>query len=182
MWKMTILLLSMLVGNAMGQPGNIGVFRDPAGLHCQLVTPESGTVTFFLVHLTQGTVSGSQFSAPKPDCLNATYISTTCAFPGCGGDAQTGLSIDYGSCLTGAIVAATVTYVVNGLTDDCCFYNVLPHADAESGKIEIMDCDGQVGFGGGGTGIINAKPWCLCELVPVQETTWGGVKAIYDTQ
>jgi hypothetical protein len=59
-------------------------------------------------------------------------------------------------------------------------YPVLPNPNFPSGKIEVGDCSNHVVFGVGLVATLNGNSSCPCGYpVPVEETTWGSVKALY---
>jgi hypothetical protein len=74
----------------------------------------------------------------------------------------------------------TIEYFIQGLTGPCCRYPVLPDPRLPSGKIEARDCVQNVMYPTGGRGIINPNATCQCTFpVPVEETTWGQIKSLY---
>jgi hypothetical protein len=52
-----------------------------------------------------------------------------------------------------------------------------PHVP--SGLIEAWDCDGNTLYPGGSFGVFNANSSCPCGVVPVEDMTWGKVKALF---
>jgi hypothetical protein len=51
---------------------------------------------------------------------------------------------------------------------------------ALSGQIEGVDCALNKTYPSGGSGRVNPDPTCWCGLIPVQHTTWGAIKAMYE--
>jgi hypothetical protein len=47
-----------------------------------------------------------------------------------------------------------------------------------NGGPNVVDCAEHLLVATGGKGIVNSNPTCYCD-VPVQDTTWGQVKALY---
>jgi len=120
-----------------------------------------------------------QYSAPKPTCMTAMYLSDTNPFPVTVGNSQTGVSVGYGTCRVGPIHVQTISFFTSGTTPACCRYRVLPDPNLASGQVETVDCAFQPGIATGGQGFVNSNPTCNCN-VPVEDTTWGGVKALYN--
>jgi hypothetical protein len=108
-----------------------------------------------------------------------TYLSDTVWFAV--GNSQNGIAVGYGSCLTGSIFVMMINYFVQGTSEACCVYPVLPYPNAvPGGAILVQDCDYNLVFGVGLAATVNGNSSCPCGYpVPVEETTWGGVKALY---
>jgi hypothetical protein len=160
---------------AFAQAGSIGIFADPAATNCNLAAPVGGAAFYYIVHVYTPGATGSEYAAPKPACLSATWLADTNAFPVTVGNSQTGVSVGYGTCRVGPILVQTMTYLTTGATN-CCYYPVVPHP--VNGGPNVVDCAEHLLIATAGTAIINSQPTCLCD-VPVQDTTWGGVKALY---
>jgi hypothetical protein len=169
-------LSALLAGAATAQAGFLGVFRDPGGTVCSFEDRSPGIVPFHVVHVGTGGATACQYSAPKPDCLAATFLSDTNVFPVTIGGSQGGVSIGYGTCRTGPIHVQTISYFTMGTTGACCYYPVLP--DPAVGVIGTVDCSFNPSTATGGKGIVNSNATCTCN-VPAEDTTWGGVKALY---
>jgi hypothetical protein len=64
----------------------------------------------------------------------------------------------------------------------CRFITPVAHVDAESGEIEVTLCDESVVTAEGRQLGVNVsddcRPWCW--TVPVEPTTWGRIKALYN--
>jgi hypothetical protein len=72
------------------------------------------------------------------------------------------------------------------LTRGCCYCEVLPDPSTPSREIEVIDCDNQVGFVTGLTETVNfteirrcAPGPAECHPVPVETSTWGKIKTLY---
>ncbi|MEE9268716.1 MAG: hypothetical protein V3V49_00485, partial [Candidatus Krumholzibacteria bacterium] len=156
----------------------IGLFADDGGMDCQIIDDEPGVLNIFVVHTAPDGATASAFSAPMPACMvGATYLSDTCPFL-CPGNSQTGTSRAYGGCLSGTIHVLTMSFFVQGTSEPCCAYPVLPHP--ELGLIIVEDCDGNPIPAQGAAATVNGDATCPCQApVPVEATTWGAVKALY---
>jgi hypothetical protein len=175
-----VVLSALLAGAATAQAGFLGVFRDPGGTVCTFEDRSPGIVPFHVVHVGTGGATACQYSAPKPDCLAATFLSDTNVFPVTIGGSQGGVSIGYGTCRTGPIHVQTISYFTQGLTANCCRYYVLPDPNAESGKINIVDCAATETNATSIRAVINATASCPCGEPTAEESTWGEVKSLFE--
>jgi hypothetical protein len=197
---LTFLCLAFAAGSAWGQAGAIGIYGDNAGTNCNLNDKYTGLQQYYVVHTNTLGATACQFSAPKPWCLLATYLSDAPIFPVTIGNSQTGVSVGYGACRSGFIHVLTLQFFTQGLSPNCCCYFVQPDPLVPSRRIEVVDCAFQIVYANGGWGYINALPRCVCDLcatgayspecgggwedclnppVPVRESTWGAVKHVY---
>ena len=190
--------LALAAGSVGAQAGAIGVFGDPRGASCELYDRTPGLTSFYIVHVLTPGAMGSQYSAPKPACLMATWLSDTNMFPVTIGNSQVGMSVAYGSCRVGPIHVQTMNYFGTGTTPACCRYGACPHVNSLAGLIEVIDCDENLVYGWAYEGIVNSTPFCgcyacaspacvealhrtssNCYAVSVEDATWGRVKSAY---
>jgi hypothetical protein len=108
------------------------------------------------------------------------FTGSANAFPTTIGDVFEDVSVAYGSCMAGDVLLITVNYFAQGLTPPCCGMRIVPGADpaAPQTDIIVVDCASTKWPATGGTAIINSDGTCDCD-VPVSESTWGGIKAMY---
>jgi hypothetical protein len=175
-------LVTALAGGALAQAGAIGIFKDPAGTVCYLDDKSAGVVPYYVVHVGTGGATACQYSAPRPDCMTATYLSDTNVFPVTIGNSQSGVSVGYGTCRTGPIHVQTISYFSQGLTPACCRYYVLPDPNASSGKIDTVDCYDTIVSVSTIRAVINATAGCPCGEPTAEESTWGQVKTLYNEE
>ncbi|MFQ5511088.1 MAG: hypothetical protein ACE5EO_04500 [Candidatus Krumholzibacteriia bacterium] len=166
-----------------GTGGVIGLYSDPTGVDCNVDAKAIGLVSVYVVHQNTAGATAAQFAAPMPSCwTGGVYLSDTSNWPVTIGNSQTGVAVPYGSCIPSPNHILTINYFVtvpNGAT--CCQYPVLPDPAAPSGHIEVVDCSGSLVFGDGSACFINPNASCACLAAPtpVEDTTWGRVKAMY---
>jgi hypothetical protein len=172
------LAVALAASSALAGQGSIGIFADVAGTNCNLPDPGPGLAQYHIVHVNTTGSTACQFSAPKPACFTATYLSDTVPFPVTIGNSQTGYSTGYGTCRVGSIFIMTINYFTNGQTPPCCYYPVLPDPHAIPLAVRTVACDFEEWSVTGGTGIINSGSTCHCG-VAAEESTWGQVKALY---
>ena len=158
--------------------GSIGIFSDAIGADCNVYDAAGPQMlNVYVVHVGHLGADAVWFSAPAPDCFStAVYLSDTSVFPGTTGNSQTGVEIYYPSCQTAPVHVLTIHYFVQGLTQSCCYYPVLPHSG--HADIEAKACGVEIYVATGGLAIINPTGQCSCS-VPVREATWGQIKALY---
>jgi len=195
---LAIVCVSFAAGSAWGQAGYIGIFPDKIGSDCALRDSPIGLNLYFIVHVNTAGAAACRFSAPKPQCSTAMWLSDTGQFPVTIGNSQTGVSVGYGVCRSSPIHVLTINFFTIGTTPPCCYYWTCPDPLADSGEIEVVDCNQNLLTTTGGAGIINSTVncpcnWCAsmacveeiyrtssnCFGVPVESATWGRVKDAY---
>jgi hypothetical protein len=159
----------------------IGLYDYFGGWSCN-ITDGFAYKTVYVVHWTSGNVTASAFSAPKPACwTNATWVSDTDPW-GWPGSSQTGKWYSYGMCITEprVLYLMTINYVVQGSSPPCCLYPLLPNPYEDPEHPIVVDCANNNRPVAGLVATINGNATCPCgNPVPVEETTWGRVKALY---
>ena len=176
--SLAVLAVALAAGVAFAQQGSIGIFADSYGMNCNLPDPGPALTQYYIVHVNTTGSTACQFSAPKPACFTATYLSDTNFFAVNIGNSQMGTSVGYGTCRVGSTHVMTINYFTNGQTPPCCYYPVLPDPNSALYAILTVDCSQQLRTATGGKGIIKSGPACHCGT-PVEESTWGQVKSLY---
>ena len=128
MGKILLLTLVALLAATpgFGQTGSICIFADSIGTSCNPVDSTASVWRVYVLHRNSPGATGAQFSAPKPNCMQgATWLADDPMFPVAVGNSQDGISLGYGSCLTGSFHVLTITYYVTGGTLDHCQYPIL---------------------------------------------------------
>jgi len=175
------LVLMLVAGMAFAQ-GIVGIYSDISGVDCALLDVSPGLTAYYIVHTHTMGATACQYIAAKPDCVTATWLSDTDPFPITIGSSQTGVSVGYGACREAPIHVQTINYFTMGTTPACCWYPVtcdpLGLNACFNNAIDTVDCAFQPDVAMPGLGMINANQSCICS-VPVESTTWGGVKALY---
>jgi len=96
------------------------------------------------------------------------------------GTTQTGVIIPYGTCRRGLILATTMNFFGYGTSEPCCSYPVLGHPYFDPDNPSMVDCANHAYSAQGLMGVVNGNATCPCGYpVPVEETSWGRVKALY---
>jgi hypothetical protein len=173
-------------------PGKLSLTADRAGSSCAITDDEPGTLQ---VHLWVTDVSGLgaiQFAAPKPNCWHgAVWLGDIIPEGLTIGDTQfndyRGLSIAFGCAdggRSGPLYLGSILFEVSGQATPCCPYRVVKVPSDLYPEIDgpiMVQCDGWEVVGVSVDAVVNPDPTCPCLVpTPVQETTWGQVKAFYE--
>ncbi len=121
-----------------------------------------GLIQVYVVHTGTPGATAVWFAAPKPACMTGTWISDTCPFPIASGDSQTGISVDYGACLSSPIHVVTISYLTQGMTPPDCPYEILPHPRRTA--LSLLDCNSNYHPGYPSTTYINSNLACTCNV------------------
>jgi hypothetical protein len=156
-------------------PGSIGAFGDAGATDCN-ITDTGSLVEVHIVHVYAIDVAASEFMLDV-SATNWTHMGDTWDFDVYIGTPLTGASVAYEDCLDGPIHLVTVNFWGTS-APSCTYIRIVPDPLAVTGEIEAVDCDYNRIFPTGGRAIVNVNDNCRC-CVPVEETTWGGVKALY---
>jgi hypothetical protein len=159
----------------------IGLYGDSQGTQCDIVDNAARLLPIYVVHVSTLGAIGCEFWAPKPTCMvGAIWLSDTDPFGMFLGTTQTGVTIPYGPCKTGPILATVMNFFGRGTSEPCCSYPVLGHPYLNPSSPRAIDCANQGQSAVGLMGTINGTAGCPCgNPVPAEETTWGRVKALY---
>lgn len=165
--------------------GVIGLYADTGGTTCEISDSSPGLLQLYVIHTGISTATACQFAAPIPSCMSgATWLSDTQISPFVYiGDSQTGISIAYGECLAGPIHVLTINILVQGSSETCCEFRVIPDPKAFTGQILATDCLVVPNLleASGSSVVINPDASCPCvtSTVKIENTSWGCIKALY---
>lgn len=155
----------------------IGLFSEPSAGDCHIYDTDVSAFYVYVFHVNSLGTTGSQFSVPNPACSQLVHLGDVPAFDIALGDSENGIAVAYGSCRTGTFLIMRISYLAQGLTGDCCYYPVLPDP-REPAEILGADCNFELHPISGSPAIINPTSGCNC-LIPVDDTNWGRIKALY---
>jgi len=185
MRRLLILTIAVLMcaGVAMAQGGFIGLYADAAGTECNVYDLPTMVVEIYVVHQFAPGATASEFKVSPVDGANMTWLSDSVWSPFLHlGNSQDGISIAYRTCYSSPINILTITYLAQGLSATCSSYRVVPDPTAyPAGEIWMTDCASPTPNllpAGGGLIYVNPNASCTC-IIPVEDTTWGGIKALY---
>ena len=180
--KRVMLLFVVCIASAsmaFAQAGSIGVYPDVAASSCNIVEGTPGLLNVYVVQ-TMAASTGVEFRAALPACWSgASALSWTANWGVNIGSAHLdGASTTYGSCENGTILVGTIgVFSQTPGVGTCCDYPVTPHA--LSGNLVSVSCSFVAEPLNPVTTKVNADATCPCDVLPVEHSTWGGVKAIY---
>jgi hypothetical protein len=187
--------LLIFAGTAFARPGHIGLFADPTLAECNIGIPPSGIIHVYVGHVNMES-SASQFCVDYQGLMVGAnlFLSETPTAPilaigtsDCNDrHDRIGISLAYGQCLVGSHMILDLQFFIQSPVALCTCVGVLPDPafDPPLGAIASASCDTPpvYEFPTGGTAIANYDwdlcPSCFC-TVPVAESTWGGIKALY---
>ncbi len=178
--KRSVLIALVIVCSAsmaLAQAGAIDIFADPGMTSCNFVDAGS-LVQVYFGHMHHGSATASQFKLDLGG-LPWTHLGDTWNFTTIIGTSVTGVSIGYGSCQAAPTVLGNANFF-GSASPVCSLIRIVPDPGSLSGLIEGVDCGTPAvkTFPQGGAGRVNDDGSCTC-TTPVEETTWGGVKALY---
>ncbi|HKW15558.1 MAG TPA: hypothetical protein VJS69_13815 [Candidatus Krumholzibacteria bacterium] len=194
---LALVLLAICSSFARAQNYRLELHSDEALSSCELAIPGPGIAKVYMVVTgSPGYFGAVQFKAPKPACMtNSVWVADVWdPQVNAGGYTQAtggtnGVDVVVG-CLSLPRYLGSIWYNVTGPVSSCCAY--APQPGQRDGPATIInaviwsDCPlkpTSTIFEGAiqGKGLmINADQSCRCDIpLPVQESTWGSVKALY---
>ena len=120
------------------------------------------------------------YSQMQPLSFSTPYAYFGNPFSGAQSPYEDGVEIDYQACLPSGIHhIMTLEYTADGSSPTCSSLEVT-HVFWATDPIAVLawDCNGQYMAATGGILTVNMDNTCKC-IIPVEETTWGGLKALY---
>ena len=163
------------------QPGYVDLFTDTLYTNCEFYDVGGTLVTIYVRHQTDVGARGCLFRLVQSSYFSGVYLSER-TYHNATGNTQSGVSFDYGMCLTSQILLASVRYALNGQSPDCSYLQVVGAPGASSGGIEITNCVGSTLQGSTHLMFVDPNPSCpaWCSVLPVKPSTWGRIKALYE--
>jgi hypothetical protein len=154
-------------------PGVVGVYADAGATNCYVV--DDGEV--LSVHMLHVLTDGAKAVQFKLD-VSATgwiHLGDNWDFELILGSSVEGVAIAYTECLSGSIYLGKAVFVGSNAAA-CTEISTVPDPPYEI--IKAVSCLDEPMIPTGGRALVNADGTCQC-TVPVQNTTWGGIKAMY---
>lgn len=186
--KQIVLLMLVLICTsslAFAQvPGSIDIFNDsyPGTLDCNFYDSVPGLMTMNIVHTNGELVASSQWMLEvTAGAEGMAYMGEIPQFPTVIGSSMSGISVAYGACLTQeTILLVVVNWFGDGTSTPCGLFSIVADPVAASGGVDVADCDlNRMTIEHGGQARVNPDGTCMCLYDPVEETTWGSIKALY---
>lgn len=167
----TLIILAMLSPARASEWGTIAIFSDATLTDPTLVDDVPRMVDIYIAHLDFGGVTGSEFRTEADAGFTGVWLSETSPWsPYVIGTSPTGVAIAYAQCVMSDIIVIKATYLLTGTSAPCSRLRVVP-----SPGHDLVVCSG-CHFVDGPCGAGSLAVSCP---VPVEETTWGRVKALY---
>ena len=183
MKKALTLTLAIMVcaGGAMADA--IGVYSDQTAVDCALRTlvPPPGSNSMYLIHrFNNDGAAAIQFKVNDSTGLFAASQTTEFLTLGTW---NTDLSVSYGGCMVGDITVMTLNFLWFGTPITGCNNRldvVAAPTSPLSGEIATVECDFEtVTPAFGFSGVVTQPESVCCPTTATEESTWGGVKALY---
>jgi len=160
------------------RPGTIAIFSDAGGTDCNFV--EGGYLIFvYFFHIHYDFAMGSRFmvDVTLTDWL---FLGDYWDFRLWGGHSVAGVEVYYEACLSGPTYLGFAQFFVSTSAPPCSPIGIVGTPATQSGEIEVIDCTNTWQVAAGGQGVVNPDQTCMCSPpVPVEQTTWSQVKALY---
>jgi hypothetical protein len=162
----TLLALSAVVP-ADAQQAHVILYDDLTLSSCEFVVqPPVQVRTAYLVVEHAIPFMAISFTTVPPTCSDFSFVSLTpaqglhIAIPG---DPTTGWQIG-GPCTTSPFdnLVATIIYITGATPSSCCSWGIDPWPSSTRGEIEIVGCDGFVGFAESHPASLNG--YCQCDF------------------
>ena len=183
---LTVVVMSVASFAFAQDPGSIDVYADGGQGSCNFVDVGGSSliqVYIFHTHTTGSTASMFKMEIPPSAVWN--HLGDQWNMPTTIGTSVAGVSLGYGSCQgqVADIHLGTVNFFTNTASAVCDLISIIPHPGAPTGLVEMVDCSLpspiKYTLTKGGQGRVNNDGSCSC-TVAVEETTWGGIKALYN--
>jgi hypothetical protein len=180
---------------ASGQYGGlIGLYSDVGYSDCNLTEQVSALNTVYVVHTFVVEAAAAQFRVDNH--WTALFVGVEYHSNLKIGDIFTGVAVSYEGCRALPYLVASLNFIAVSPTPPCMAMAVVPDPNATAfGGTEIVavDCASNALIGDGGILCVNIPTCCIvssgssgqsgaqqwCDTVPVEETTWGEIKALY---
>ena len=125
---------------ARAQWDRLMLASSPQLLDCAASGSE-GVLRFYVFHLGTNGTRGCRFRVHLPDCLNSATLIGATPYHSAVGDALSGITVDYGECVTSDVMVMRVVVLLDVPAEDCCRVYLLPHSESSSRKAEALDCN-----------------------------------------
>lgn len=193
-----IILTALLLPSSVLAQSQVGVFADPSGNFC-IVEDRPGPQTLYVLQKFTLGSTATRFQIEFSPGFAGTLLSVSVPNGTMVGDPMTGVTVNYGSCLSGTVAVLNLHLMLTGTSPECSWVRVTAHPLSVDDMPDSYDCSGVrapedwrgthiqppigpwfhlcpdlAGFGHSGYG---CKP--TSEPLPVEASTWGSVKALY---
>jgi hypothetical protein len=181
MLLVVVLLLVSSLAFAQYDPGSIDIYTDVSQSSCNF-TDTGGLIEMYYYHTHTDGATASSFRVEFSEGAAWTHLGSTWNFATVIGSHDDGWDVAYGNCLgQNSDIYLGLSNFFGNSSPACGLISIVP-GQGLSGLVEVIDCAipaAKWTLDRGGQARVNNDGSCSC-TVPVQETTWGGIKALYD--
>lgn len=183
----TIAALCAGWGAALAQApgGTVALYSDEAYTDCTLPDTVSTARSVYVVHKNTAGATSVQFRVVTGGEFTGVYVGHTTPFSNVLGDPLSGFTVGYDACLSSDILITAMTWSCSGDSPPCAWLEVVAASGQSGATVQTVDCTGTPLAGDGAvmsvnplTGVCLGPTGCIKPL-PVDQTTWGHVKALY---
>jgi len=183
---LTVVFTGVFTGVASAQTaGSLAIYSDLAFTDCSYVDDTPGALfRFYVVHINSPVTVEASIFRVDIGTLVGTYAGMNQHGNWVIGDPFTGVDVVYRSlpdCRETPYIVLSLTYVMAGLSPACTRITLTPHGI--TGRLLVSDCtltDHPLTVS---SLIVNPDASCQsaanCGPIPVAETSWGAIKALY---
>ena len=192
MLRQRLVILSVVVvlcgaTTTFAQSPRVGLFSDAGASGCSLTDTAPGFFQVFIVLQNVDEMDGVEFQVVAGPGFTAVLVGELSPLPAPGiiGDAYSGIELAFGGCYSSPLHIYTLTYQGFGTSAPCAYLAFLPNPGSTAESIRLSDClMGEILIPQSSTGMFYMNPDGSCNScgfpVPVEQSTWGGVKALYN--
>lgn len=183
MKKLLLLALALVMVMsvaAYGQGGAIMLYSDPTATSCEIAGPGAGTIFVYVFHSFTNATTASAFRVQQNN-TNFVWLSDLLQGPTLAiGNSDVGGDYAYTQCFPGPHNFVNILYNGTGSAAACATLEVVAAPGASF--IEGVDCEDNLVSVDGSRLTVNGDGSCdeCGRIVPVQETNWGKIKAMYN--
>ena len=191
MKKLLLIVLCLLIcaGSSYGRysPGSIMLFSDSLGTNCDLYDTSEQIQKIYVFHMycSNPGATGSEWRVIQSGGATLTHLQDHYIIEPIMyiyiNNSQIGISVAYLHCAPCPNPILSISYWGFGTSAECSYLHVVENPIVSHTGLNVTDCTEPspvVHHALGGSLVINPTAACLCD-VPVEETSWGRIKALY---
>ena len=183
--------------DARGQGGLVALHTDEFATECNGIPgSDVGTVNIFVFHHFHNGVNSVSYRVQNCG-TTLSWVGDHNFFGETTGTSLEGVSVMYGTCQAADVLIQRIEFSGNGTSPLGSGFRIVPHPDKS--QVEATDCADTTIYPDAGWGVcygidddcdyyfygIHTSIPCLprselCQPVPIQDTTWGKIKLLYE--
>lgn len=177
-----VVLLSASVASAQLPGGAVGVYSDNLGASCNFTDTAVGVAFFYYYLLKSPGATAVEFIADLTGFNYSMHFGDASPFGLKIGNFHTGVSLSFGSCQSSDVYLGSGTFGTLGTTASCTKIYVknhpIPSIAGATNPLSI-NCSGGLVHTSGSYGTFNSGSCPCTGSVPVNESSWGQIKSLY---